>query len=190
MSGMRRAGAASGLVAAVVVLTSAVALGAAPPAKVKSAVDKWASTAKEIQDSKVLPTAQRAGDVVQRALSTCERFAISRPGLADGVQMFADDIKLYVTQSERGELGLYALAPQLGTKRSPARKAYVQRLDGAGRSLDGELLSVKHLREDAGFIGSGQCSRGISDVKLDVGILKVHHDVLDGELARLRAQFG
>jgi hypothetical protein len=174
----------------VAVLTSAVAVAAAPPAKVRSAVDKWTSTAKEIQDSKVLPTAQRAGDVVQHAQATCQRFAISRPGLADGVQLFANDIKLYVTQTERGELGLYQLAPQLGAKSSPARKAYVQRLDGAGQTLDGELLSVKHLREDAGLIGSGQCSRGIGDVKLDVGILTVHHDVLDGQLARLRAQFG
>jgi hypothetical protein len=51
----------------------------------------------------------------------------------------------YVRNTERGELGLYRIAPRLGSKTNRLRKAYVKQLDAVGRALDFELEDVKNI---------------------------------------------
>ena len=99
-------------------------------------------------------------------------------------------MRQFVKESERGELGLYKLAPQLGAKRNPTRKAYVKLLDFAGTALDLELRHAKNIDADANLLASGQCTRGTNDLKLDVDIIRTHRSVLDTDLTKLHARFG
>ena len=178
--------------AAVVAAAGAVASAAqaATPAPVATAVGKWAKTALQIQDSAVLPSAKHLASVIGAAEGGCQSATPVRGPLAAVVTTFSQQLKTFVTNTERGEGKLYALGPKLGSKRAAQRKQYVALLDTAGTVLDHELAQARLVGTAAGLIGGGHCSEAVSDVDTAVSLLHLERNSLNGVIVTLRAQFG
>ena len=171
-------------------LLGAYAEAAAPvPSAVRAAVDKWTKTALHIQDSKIALAIGQVGATSAHAQAGCS-YPQSRAGLASAIDTIANFLEGYVRNTERGELGLYKLAPRLGPKRGALRKAYVKQLDAVGKALDFELADVKNIHYDAARVDSSGCLSGLTDLDTNTGFLTSDHKRADRELKKLRAQFG
>lgn len=179
-----------GLAAALALALGAVAAQAAGavPKGVSSAVDRWTATGLHIQDSKILPGAKQVGAAAAAAHRGCA-YPQSRAGLAAALGTFAGGLHTFVVNTERGELRLYKLAPQLGAKHSAQRRAYVKLLDHAGRALDFELADVKSIRANARAV-TGACVHSLDEIGTDVAVMMGDHVRVDKALKALRSRFG
>jgi hypothetical protein len=168
----------------------ATARAATPtPGAVRTAVDKWTKTALQIQDSKISLGVGQIGLASVQAEVACGQ-PLARAPLANIFNTIGSVLEGYVRNTERGELGLYRLAPRLGQKTSAHRKAYVKQLDTVGRTLDFELQDVKNIEHDADRVNSSDCVAGLTDLATQTGFLSSDHKKADKELGALRARFG
>jgi hypothetical protein len=163
---------------------------AAVPAPVSSAVNRFVSKTKEIQNSQIAPTAEQAGRAAGAAVGPCEQHPEARGPLESAINELAGGMHGYVVASEEGELGLYKLAPRLGAKHSAARTAFVDALDDVGKVMDSELDQVADIRKAASKFGSGDCSGAANQVSNATALIAFARSTLDRDLAKLQAKFG
>jgi hypothetical protein len=171
-------------------LAGATATAAAPiPHVVKAAVDKWTKTALQIQDSKIALALGQIGTASANAKAACDQ-PQTRSVVANIFTTIGSLLEGYVRNTERGELGLYKLAPQLGSKKNARRRAYVKQLDAVGTQLDFELRDVKDIQRDADRVDSSDCAAGLVDLDTQTSFLSSDHKKTDKELSTLHTEFG
>jgi hypothetical protein len=158
------------------------------PHTVRAAVEKWTKTALEIQDSKISLALGQLGTASAQAMAGC-KLPQTRAVFANIFDTVGSLLEGYVRNTERGELGLYKLAPRFGSKQNAHRKAYVKQLDAVGTALRHELEDVTAIQHDAGRVNS-ECSSALAAVDTGLHDLSEDHKTTDAELDTLLARFG
>ena len=171
-------------------LLGVTAQAAAPvPSAIRTAVDKWTKTALQIQDSKISKAFGQIGAASAHAEVACGQ-PQARAALASVLETMGGLLEGYVRNTERDELGLYKLAPKLGSKQNVRRKAYVKLLDAVGTALDFELVDAKNIANSAAKVKSAACASALTGIGTDTSFLSQDHTRTDKALHALRAQFG
>ena len=180
-----------GAVLAAVCVTGAVcgAAGAAVPLRLREGVQDFVDQARTLEQSQIIPTAQAVDREAQAGVAPCEQDLLARSSLAQAVRLQGHWLRGDVRAAQTGASGVLALAPALGSRRSPARGALVAAVGRVGSELALQLADARDVAGGADAIASGDCAAGAGTVSAAAEQLAVVRGAVDAALSRLLSRF-